>query len=133
MKKCLKCGAEYQDDDMFCSKCGGDLAVVDACQQCGKSVSVEETYCKHCGYKIEKEYKCEKCGALIDEDSKFCKECGAKVENPVVSIKQNSGAQEQPEPVVKKQSANKSNSNGNRHLVLRPLELHIYSLSDRSE
>ena len=119
MKKCLKCGAEYQDDDMFCSKCGGDLAVVDACQQCGKSVSVEETYCKHCGYKIEKEYKCEKCGALIDEDSKFCKECGAKVENPVVSIKQNSGAQEQPEPVVKKQSANKSNSNGQMSLKLK--------------
>ena len=88
MKKCLKCGAEYRDDDMFCSKCGGDLAIVDACQQCGKSVSVEETYCKHCGYKIEKEYKCEKCGALIDEDSKFCKECGAKVTNPVVSVKQ---------------------------------------------
>ena len=23
MKKCLKCGVEYQDDDIFCPVCGG--------------------------------------------------------------------------------------------------------------
>ena len=88
MKKCLKCGVEYRDDDVFCPVCGERLTATDVCQRCGKPVSVEETYCRHCGYKIEKEIKCEQCGAVLDADAKFCQQCGAKVENPVVAIKE---------------------------------------------
>lgn len=88
MKKCLKCGIEYQDDDIFCPVCGERLAATNVCQRCGKPVSVEETYCRHCGYKIEKEIKCEQCGAILDAESKFCRECGAKVENPVMVVKE---------------------------------------------
>ena len=57
MKKCLKCGVEYQDDDIFCPVCGEKLTATNVCQKCGKPVSAEETYCRHCGYKIEKEIK----------------------------------------------------------------------------
>ena len=88
MKKCLKCGVEYRDDDVFCPVCGERLTATDVCQRCGKPVSVEETYCRHCGYKIEKEIKCEQCGAVLDADAKFCQQCGAKVDNPVVAIKE---------------------------------------------
>ena len=79
MKKCLKCGVEYQDDDIFCPVCGEKLTATNVCQRCGKPVSAEETYCRHCGYKIEKEIKCEQCGANIEEGAKFCPQCGAKV------------------------------------------------------
>ena len=88
MKKCLKCGVEYQDNDMFCPVCGEKLTATNVCQRCGKPVSAEETYCRHCGYKIEKEIKCEQCGANIEEGAKFCPQCGAKVENPVVIVKE---------------------------------------------
>ncbi len=88
MKKCLKCGVEYQDNDMFCPVCGEKLIATNVCQRCGKPVSPEETYCRHCGYKIEKEIKCEQCGANIEEGAKFCPQCGAKVENPVVTVKE---------------------------------------------
>ena len=87
MKKCLKCGVEYQDDDIFCPVCDEKLTATNVCQKCGKPVSAEETYCRHCGYKIEKEIKCEQCGADIEEGAKFCPQCGAKVENPIVTVK----------------------------------------------
>ena len=88
MKKCLKCGVEYQDSDVFCPVCGERLAATNVCQRCGRPVTAEETFCRHCGYKIEKEIKCEQCGAVIEEGAKFCQQCGAKVENPIVTVKQ---------------------------------------------
>ena len=86
MKKCLKCGAEYSDDVVFCKACGEKLTSTNVCQRCGHPVEINDVYCGKCGYKIEKEYRCEKCGALMGENAKFCPECGNKVEKPVVSI-----------------------------------------------
>lgn len=90
MKKCMKCGIEYDDEARFCSKCGEPLQADNVCQKCGKPVKVEDVFCKNCGHKIEKEYRCEKCNVVLNENTKFCSECGTKVENPIVSIKQKS-------------------------------------------
>ncbi len=86
MKKCLNCGTECQDEDLFCPKCGERLIDENVCQKCGAKIDVKDDFCRHCGHKIEKEYKCEQCGTVIDPEVKFCPQCGAKVENPVVSI-----------------------------------------------
>lgn len=86
MKKCLKCGVEYEDKDTFCPVCGEKLVSLNVCKNCGQPVDAKDTFCRHCGHKIEKEYKCEKCGATVNPDSKFCPECGAKIDKPVVSV-----------------------------------------------
>ena len=93
MKKCLNCGTECQDEDLFCPKCGERLIDENVCQKCGAKIDVKDDFCRHCGHKIEKEYKCEQCGTVIDSETKFCPQCGAKVENPVVTIKQKRNAE----------------------------------------
>ena len=87
MKVCPNCGAEYQDQDAYCSKCGTKLDATNVCQKCGYPVSTDEVFCRHCGHQIEKEYRCESCGAVVEETAKFCPNCGAKNENPVIAIK----------------------------------------------
>ena len=103
MKVCPKCGAEYQDQDSYCAKCGAKLDATNVCQKCGRPVTNDEVFCRHCGHQIEKEYKCEQCGAVLNENAKFCPECGAKNENPVVSIKKRTA------PVKKANNASTSN------------------------
>lgn len=49
MKNCKACGAEIDDNAVFCPKCGK--------RQDGKKV-------------------CANCGALVEEDAKFCPYCG---------------------------------------------------------
>ena len=87
MKRCLKCGIDYSDNDCFCPVCGEKLFSANVCQHCGEPIDVNDTFCRKCGAKIEKEYRCEKCGALINENTKFCPECGNKIEKPVVTTK----------------------------------------------
>ena len=65
MKKCLNCGTECQDEDLFCPKCGAKLVNENACPKCGNPIDPKDAFCRHCGHKIEKEYKCEQCGELL--------------------------------------------------------------------
>lgn len=55
MKSCSKCQLEYDDDCMFCKKCGDKL-----------EGGNDKSYCQYCG-------KC------IDEDSDFCPFCGKSI------------------------------------------------------
>ena len=92
MKRCPKCGTEFNDSDRFCSKCGIKLETENVCQKCGSPVSVDDVFCKHCGHKIEKEFKCGSCGEVIAENAKYCSRCGAKIENPIIAIAKRKGA-----------------------------------------
>ena len=96
MKKCIKCGVEYEDDARFCPKCGERLIDENVCQKCGKPITIEDVFCRYCGHKIEKEYRCEKWNAVLNEGAKCCPECGTKVENPVGSNKNVSKAKSNP-------------------------------------
>ena len=98
MKKCLNCGTECQDEDLFCPKCGAKLVNENACPKCGNPIDPKDAFCRHCGHKIEKEYKCEQCGAVLSPDAKFCPQCGAKVENPTVALKQRKTAEKKALP-----------------------------------
>lgn len=51
MKKCIYCGAQLQEDSVFCSYCGK---------------KIEFRSCSHCGAKLE-------------DDSVFCSKCGTKL------------------------------------------------------
>ncbi len=62
MNKCMNCGAEYENDEKFCSNCGS------------KTVAVPETAAG----------KCATCGAALAAGSKFCSNCGAKAEAPMI-------------------------------------------------
>ena len=62
MKVCTKCNLEYDDDCMFCKKCGGNLAS-----------NKEKVYCQYCG-------------KLIEEDSDFCPFCGKAFVDEAISI-----------------------------------------------
>lgn len=57
MKTCGKCGAEYNDDEMFCSKCGAALI--------GDGATA---YCKYCGCSLVNDYEREQGCCVNCED-----------------------------------------------------------------
>ena len=62
MKKCERCGKEFNDGDFFCPFCGSELVAVS---------EVKET----------KEKQCPKCGTRIPARFVFCPECGASIDD----------------------------------------------------
>lgn len=90
MKKCPFCGAELNDDSLFCTECGKELPMGVVCPHCGASVNEGDVFCTECGKRIDKvpqatsseptKPKCPHCGALINEGYVFCMECGKKVD-----------------------------------------------------
>ena len=55
MKFCPKCDEEYDDEFMFCGRCGSKL-----------KENIESTFCQYCG-------------RLVDDDSDFCPFCGKRM------------------------------------------------------
>ncbi len=49
MKKCPFCGAELNDDSLFCTKCGNQLPKDNQCPHCGASVNDGDAFCTKCG------------------------------------------------------------------------------------
>lgn len=56
MKRCVKCGRQYDDSNNFCPSCGVSL--------------VEDNY-----------YYCRNCGNIVSEEYEFCPVCGTKKSN----------------------------------------------------
>ena len=90
MKKCTFCGAELNDDNIFCTECGKKLPKGIECPHCGASVNEGDVFCTECGKRIDEvpqatsseptKPKCPHCGALINEGDIFCMECGKKID-----------------------------------------------------
>lgn len=52
-KKCIKCGAELADADLFCGECGTKQPQAAAhCSNCGEEVSSNSKFCPNCGKPI---------------------------------------------------------------------------------
>lgn len=83
MKKCPKCGKEYDDNFKFCQKDGMQLSEsleTHCCPKCGKPNELNAKFCSSCGHKlIFIVYKCLKCGLEISKSEKFCTKCGEKI------------------------------------------------------
>ena len=54
--------------------------VIKFCRKCGAEIDEESIYCKKCGCKVLRDSVCAYCGAKLDADSLFCKKCGKKIE-----------------------------------------------------
>ena len=53
MKKCPFCGAELNDDCLFCTECGKELPKGNACPHCGAQTNDGDAFCQNCGKKID--------------------------------------------------------------------------------
>ena len=90
MKKCPFCGAELNDDNLFCTECGKELSKGIVCQHCGASVNEGDAFCTECGKRVDEvpqatsseptKPKCPHCGAPMNEGDAFCMQCGKKVD-----------------------------------------------------
>jgi predicted amidophosphoribosyltransferase len=90
MKKCPFCGAELNDDNLFCTECGKELPKGIECPHCGASVNEGDIFCTECGKRLDEvpqatssepiKPKCPHCGAPMNEGDAFCMECGKKVD-----------------------------------------------------
>lgn len=88
MKKCEKCGKEFEDSMQSCDACGGALTEEKPqeteektfCIYCGGEIAAGDTYCTKCGKSAVEEGKrhCIHCGTPLAENQKFCAKCGAK-------------------------------------------------------
>lgn len=67
---CPECGAEVQNESLFCPKCGTKMPQVEVVAE--EAEETEEAVPKFCS----------KCGAAISAGSRFCVSCG----NPVETI-----------------------------------------------
>lgn len=64
MKVCSKCNIEYDDEFMFCYKCGEKLQQkVEVVEEVIEKSNIEQIFCPYCGKKV-------------DSDSDFCGFCG---------------------------------------------------------
>lgn len=78
MRTCNNCGAQLDDDAIFCPECGTKTGL-----QAEQQIEPHKKICPNCG-------------AIIDNDSAFCSECGERIENgsqPII----NQQPQEQPQ------------------------------------
>ena len=91
---CANCGAELDEDFLFCTECGTPVAKTaasgevenDTCRGCGALVEKGMRFCTECGMPMEaravtssgKRF-CLTCGAVLEDDVLFCTECGTKV------------------------------------------------------
>ena len=94
MKKCPFCGAELNDESLFCTECGKELPKGNACPHCGASVNNGDAFCQNCGKRIDDipsteeeptitQKKCPHCGASVIEGDVFCADCGKKIDEAV--------------------------------------------------
>lgn len=94
MKKCEKCGKEFEDSAQSCDACGGALTEENVketeektfCIYCGGEIAAGNTYCTKCGRSSVEEGKrhCIHCGTPLAENQKFCAKCGAKTNVVVI-------------------------------------------------
>ena len=64
-RDCTNSGAEHDDGDHFCKKCG-------------KALSDDFDFCPYCGYKIERRV-CPKCLTIYEDDFTHCPKCDLRL------------------------------------------------------
>ena len=71
---CGKCGAQAQENAVFCAECGARLDGKKACPACEQLVDDTSKFCVFCGARIDGKTKCAVCGT--EYAGAFCPNCG---------------------------------------------------------
>lgn len=54
LPKCSKCGKQGNEEQKFCSDCGGKMLIpLTHCPSCKKSIGETEKFCTNCGFKLK--------------------------------------------------------------------------------
>ena len=53
MKKCQNCGAQVDDNSLFCTECGKQIPQGNACSHCGAPVNSGDSFCQNCGKSLK--------------------------------------------------------------------------------
>ena len=69
---CNKCGAEVQENQEFCSKCGSRLMY--KCPYCGELHEELPSFCKGCGAHFS--HICSECSTILKDGDTVCPLCG---------------------------------------------------------
>ena len=95
MKKCPNCGAQMNDDGLFCTECGKPISQGNVCPHCGALVNDGDVFCQSCGRKVDEspstemtdstQKKCAHCGSPINDDDAFCQSCGSPLNGVTIS------------------------------------------------
>lgn len=68
MKKCPFCGAQMNDDSLFCTECGKQIPQGIVCPHCGASVNEGDVFCQNCGKSINESPSEER---IVNDDEKI--------------------------------------------------------------
>ena len=49
MKTCLNCGAQIDDNSLFCTECGKQIPQGNVCSHCGATTNNDDGFCQNCG------------------------------------------------------------------------------------
>jgi hypothetical protein len=49
------------------------------CESCGASIKEDDVFCGKCGKNVAKELKCHGCGTPVEPGDVFCRKCGARL------------------------------------------------------
>ena len=82
---CPKCGAQCEEQDAFCNKCGFELASLKRCEECGAVLDPRDTVCRSCGIELVPQKRCTECGAVIDPQDTICRNCGCPTTLPAAA------------------------------------------------
>lgn len=53
MKTCPNCGAQIDDNSLFCTECGKQIPQGNVCSHCGASVNSGDSFCQNCGKSLK--------------------------------------------------------------------------------
>ena len=103
--KCPNCGAQINDDSLFCTECGKPIPQCNVCSHCGATVNEGDTFCQNCGRKVDynlskeeletMQKKCPYCRELVNEGDVFCESCGRNLADGSMRGAYNENEQEQ--------------------------------------
>ncbi len=104
MKQCPYCGAQVNDDCLFCTECGRPIPQGDVCPHCGASVNESDVFCQSCGKRVDEkpsmdvsdttQKKCPYCGASVNDGDVFCENCGRNLADGSIGFATNEVRQE---------------------------------------